>query len=91
MVKFKLAESLNPKLFNAYKKNFLMEIFSTSDVYENILDVNRLKCEPKVVWAVDFAKQVSNIQEVRDNGELKLNQALMLYSRERQQCWCMKI
>ena len=36
-----------------------MEVFSTLDVYEMILDLNELKFQLKSVYAADFAKQVS--------------------------------
>ena len=42
MAEFRFVELLNPKLFHAYEKNFLMEAFLTLDVYEEILDLNGL-------------------------------------------------
>ena len=41
-----------------------MEAFSTLDIYKNLLDLDGLKCKLKSVYATDFAKQASSIQEV---------------------------
>uniref|UniRef100_A0A0L8G6U0 HAT C-terminal dimerisation domain-containing protein n=1 Tax=Octopus bimaculoides TaxID=37653 RepID=A0A0L8G6U0_OCTBM len=74
---FKFVELLNLKLFHTYEKQFLTETFSSLNVYKNILELDGLKCELKSVYAADFAKQVSSIQEVADIiWELELNQAL---------------
>ena len=55
-----------------------METFSTFDVHENILDLDRMKCKLKSVYTADFAKQASSIQEVAKMiGELELNQPLV--------------
>ena len=64
MGEFRFVELLNPKLFHTYEKQFPMEKFSNLDVYKNILDLHRLKCGLKLVYAADFAKQGSSIQEI---------------------------
>ena len=54
-----------------------MEAFSTWDVYENILDLDGLKCELKSLYAADIPKQSSSIQEVAEIvRKLELNQTL---------------
>ena len=56
---------------------FLMEAFSTLDVYKKILDLDVLKCKLKSVYTVDFAKQASSIQDVTEIIlQLELNQDL---------------
>ena len=47
-------------------KNLPLETFSILDLYNNILDLDRLECEPKSIYAADFAKQVTSIQEVAE-------------------------
>ena len=75
---FRLVELLNTKLFHAYEKNiFPMDAFLTLDLYKNTLDLNGLNCELKSVYAADFVKQVSSIQEVAEIiQEFEINQAL---------------
>lgn len=74
---FKFVELLNPKLFHVYEKKFPMEAFSSLDACKNILDLDGLRCELKSVYAADFSKQASSIQEVANIiRELELNQAL---------------
>ena len=43
-----------------------MEVFLTLDVYKNILDLDGYLCKHKLVYAADFAKQASSIQEVAE-------------------------
>ncbi|CAI9719171.1 Hypothetical predicted protein [Octopus vulgaris] len=77
MEEFKFMELLNPKLFHTYEKQFPMETFSFLNIYKNILELDGMKCELKSVYAADFAKQASSIQEVANIiQELELNQAL---------------
>ena len=53
-------------------------MFSTFDLYTNILDLEEFKCELKSVNVTEFAKQVSSIQKVTEIiRELEHNQALV--------------
>ena len=61
----RFVELFNPKLFMVTKK-IPMEAFSALEVYKNMFDLIGLKCELKSVYAVDFAKQASSIQEVAE-------------------------
>ena len=76
MGKIRFVELFNPKLFHAYKKiQILMKAFSTFN--KNLLDLDRLKCKLRSVYAADFEKQVSSIQEVTEIiWELEWNQVL---------------
>ena len=63
---FRFEELLNSSLFHSDKKN-PMEEFSILDLYKkNILELDGLKCELKSVYATNFAKQASSIQEVAE-------------------------
>ena len=54
-----------------------MEAFSTLDVNQIILSLDELKCKLKSVYAADFAKQPSSIEEVvAVIWGLELNQGL---------------
>eukprot|EP00106_Octopus_bimaculoides_P004710 XP_014772152.1 PREDICTED: cytochrome P450 2B4-like [Octopus bimaculoides] len=62
-----------------FRKFCKMEAFSSLDAYKNVLELDGLKCELKLFYAADFAKQVSNIQEVAYIiQELELNQVTKL-------------
>ena len=61
MGEFRFVKLLYPKLFHAYDKEFQMEAFSSLDVYKNILNLDGLKWELKLVYAADFAKQASSL------------------------------
>ena len=68
MREFKYVELLNLKLLHTYKIIFLVEEFSTLDVYKNILDLDLdgLKYGLKLVYTTDFENQASSIQEVAE-------------------------
>ena len=54
-----------------------MDTFLTLHEYKNILNLDRLKCDLKSVYAADFPKQTSSIQEVAEiTKELEFKQAL---------------
>ena len=77
MGEFRFVELLNPKLLHAYEKNVPMEMFSTLDVYKNILDLDGLKYEKKSVYAADFAKPALSNQEITEiKQDFEINQAL---------------
>ena len=64
MREFRFIELLNLKHFYTYKIKFLLDSFSMLDIYTNKLDLDGLKCDLKSVYAEDFVKQASSIQEI---------------------------
>ena len=56
---FRFVELLNPKSFHGYEWNFSIELFSTLDVYKNILNLDEFKWKMKSVYDSDFEKQAS--------------------------------